>query len=44
MVQHSGKDGVDLDGELIQKLLEMSGTISAVHFKWQEIKKCLNKK
>lgn len=44
MVQNAGKDGVDLDGDFIQKLLEMSGTIHAVHVKWQEVKKCLNEK
>jgi hypothetical protein len=42
MIEVSTKDGVDMDGALIEQLIELAANIHAVQIKWQEIKESLN--
>ena len=42
MLEVSTKDGVDMDGALIEQLIELAANVHAVEIKWHEIKESLN--
>lgn len=42
IIENASKDGMDLDGELLDTLSAVSANLFAIQLKWQEIKTLLN--
>jgi hypothetical protein len=42
IVENASKDGLDLDGELLDSLSLIAANLFAIQLKWQEIKQLLN--
>jgi hypothetical protein len=42
IVENASKDGLDLDGELLDRLSMVSANLFAIQLKWQEIQQLLN--